>query len=170
MHYCFQEKETVGLVFRRELVHYCSQEKKSIGLLFWRELVHYCSKEKKIVRLLFWRKLVQCAILFSGEGNRQSSVSKRTGTLLSSREENCSSTVLKRTCAMWTTVLMRRDRRSSVLKSTGGLQRQHLSAVKNRKLCGAALAQKGELCGENCQIMRRNCGEISIKVRWLCGI
>ena len=28
-----------------------------------------------------------------------------------------------------------------------GSQRQHLSAVKSRKLCGAALAQKGELCG-----------------------
>ena len=50
-------------------------------------------------------------------------------------------------------------------------QRQHLSAVKNRKLCGAALqhllknANCAAECGENCQIMRRNCGEYSLKVR-----
>ena len=34
-------------------------------------------------------------------------------------------------------------------------QRQHLSAVKNRKLCGAALAQKGELCGD-CAAFKAN--------------
>jgi hypothetical protein len=27
------------------------------------------------------------------------------------------------------------------------LQRQHLSVVENRKICGAALADNGELCG-----------------------
>ena len=49
----FSEKETDGLVFRRELVDYCSQEKETVGLVFRRELVHYCSHEKKTVRLLF---------------------------------------------------------------------------------------------------------------------
>ena len=78
VHYCSQEKETVGLVFRRELVHYCSHEKGTVGLFFWKELVDYCFRRRK--------PLVYCF------------------------EENWS-----------TTVLMRRDRRSSVLKRTGGL-------------------------------------------------
>lgn len=41
------------------------------------------------------------------------------------------------------------------------LQRQHLSAVKNRKLCGAALAQKGELCGR----VRRKLSNYAAKLR-----
>ena len=40
-------------------------------------------------------------------------------------------------------------------------QRQHLSAVKNRKLCGAALAQKGELCGR----VRRKLSNYAAKLR-----
>ena len=108
MHYCSQENETVGLVFRRELVHYCSQEKETDWLVFRRELVHYCSHEKGTVRILSTVLKRICALLCSGEGNRQSSVSKRTGPLLFSREENCSSTFLKRTCAMCTTVFRRR--------------------------------------------------------------
>jgi hypothetical protein len=36
--------------------------------------------------------------------------------------------------------------------SNNASQRQHLSAVKNHKLCGTALAENGELCGH----VRRN--------------
>ena len=40
-------------------------------------------------------------------------------------------------------------------------QRQHLSAAKNRKLCGAALAKKGELCGR----VRRKLSNYAAKLR-----
>ena len=43
----------------------------------------------------------------------------------------------------------------------GQIQRQHLSAAKNRKLCGAALASKGELCGR----VRRKLSNYAAKLR-----
>ena len=50
---------------------------------------------------------------------------------------------------------------STELKLIVTYQRQHLSAVKNRKLCGAALAQKGELCGR----VRRKLSNYAAKLR-----
>ena len=49
-------------------------------------LVNYCSREKETVGLLFWRELVSGELLFSGEGNRWSTVLKRTSLLLFSQE------------------------------------------------------------------------------------
>ena len=63
-------------------MHYCSQEKETVGLVFRRELVHYCSHEKGTVRIVSTVLKKTCALLFSGERNRRSSVSKRTGALL----------------------------------------------------------------------------------------
>ena len=48
-------------------------------------------------------------------------------------------------------------------RSPGRGQRQHLSAVKNRKLCGTALAEKGKLCG----LVRRNLSNCAVNVRWI---
>ena len=63
-------------------MHYCSQEKETDGLVFRRELVHYCSHEKGTIRILSTVLKRTCALLFSGEQNRRSNVSKRTGALL----------------------------------------------------------------------------------------
>ena len=48
-------------------------------------------------------------------------------------------------------------------------QRQHLSAAKNRKLCGAALALKGELCG---RVRRKlsNCAAKSRQIFTKCAV
>ena len=43
-------------------------------------------------------------------------------------------------------------------------QRQHLSAVKNRKLCGTALAEKGKLCGH----VQQNLSNCAVNLKELC--
>ena len=69
-------------------MHYCSQEKETVGLVFRRELVHYCSHEKGTVRILSTVLKRTCALLFSGEGNRWSIDLKRTGGLLFQEKKN----------------------------------------------------------------------------------
>ena len=116
MLYCFEENWY--------LVNYCSQEKETGGLLFWRELVHYCSQEKETVVLLFWREVrTDSTLLFFGEENCWSTVLKRTSVLLFSGEGNRWSTVLKKIDTLlffgeencWSTVL----KRTSVLLFSG---------------------------------------------------